>query len=111
MTAGSTVGWDPISYDAPHFGDTSTALNEGKKKVATETGRANLTMQQRLDEDSTSAGMVSALLEIAKIRPPSERSITPWCASPVPPADEPSSIKRLDTAEVPRSSRSFRDNG
>ena len=98
-------------YDAPHFGDTSTALCEDKKKTSTEAGRANPTMQQRLDEDDTPAGMVSALLEIAKTRPLSVKPITPWCATPVPPADKPSSNQRLDPAEVPRSSHSFRDNG
>lgn len=109
--AGNAVGWDPIRYDAPRFADPPTALCEGTKKAATTTGRSNLTMQQRLDEDGTSAGMVSALLEIAKTRPLSERFVTPWCASPAPPAGEASSIKTPDTAEVPRSSRVFRDNG
>lgn len=110
-TSGDAVGWDPITYDAPHFGYPSSVLCEDKTKTATGTGRANPMMQHRHEEDGTSAGMVSALLEIATARPRSERPTTPWCASSLPPAEEPSSDMRLDAAEVPRSSRPFRRNG
>eukprot|EP00904_Undaria_pinnatifida_P011903 jgi/Undpi1/7843/HiC_scaffold_23.g10315.m1 len=51
MTAGSTVDWDPVRYDAPHLGDASTSFCDDKKQAAMEAGRANLTMQQTLDED------------------------------------------------------------
>lgn len=110
-TAGNVVDWDPIRYDAPHFGDPSTAFYEDKKKAVTRGSRANITMQQRLDEDGTAAGMVSALLEIAKASPISQSFTTPWCAPPVPSAEKFSSKMRLDTAKVPCSSRASPNDG
>lgn len=111
VTVGNAGGWDPIMYDAPCFAVAPTALSAGTKTTAATAGHSNLTMQQRLNEYSASAGMVSALLEIAKTRPLSKRSVTPLCASRSPPLEEASYIKRLDTAQVPRSSRVFQDNG
>ena len=110
VTAGNTVDWDPVRYDAPHLGDASTSFCDDKKQAAMGAGRANLTMQQRLDEDGTAPGMVSTLLEIAKTRRIPERSTTPWCEFPVASAEDSSSKKRLDTVEVPRLSRVLRSN-
>ena len=75
-----------------------------------EAGRANLTMQQSLDEESTAPGMVSTLLEIAKTRRISEKSATPWCEFPVASGEDSDSKKRLDALEVPRVSRVLRSN-
>lgn len=110
MTAGNADDWDPTKYDAPHLGDASTAFCDGKKKAAAEADSVNLAMQHRLDDNGTTTGIVSTLLDIANISSISERSTTPWCEVPVASVESSSSNKRLDTAEVPRSSRLFRYN-
>ena len=105
MTAGNAVDWDPIKYDAPRLGDASTAFCDGKKKEAAEADSANMAMQQRLDDDGTTTGMVSTLPDIANNRPIPERSTTPWCEFLDASGESSSSNKRLNTVERPRSSR------